>query len=250
MRLWLRVPDGAFRVAGALAFFAYALARLRDYRHFPRVGPWWGAPLAADAFGLVHYGPRHYFPAARVLIDLSFLLIALSFCFRVAPRRRADRAAEIVVPLIGGFWPFLPFATLAVLRAVDSPWQLELTRMLGTGDMGLARFYVALGAMSLGNLLDVWGYATLLRSFSIVAEARELKVAGPYRFVRHPIYLGQVIAQGAVWLVFVELHWVWVAFFAVFVALQLYRARVEEEVLEEAFGDAYRSYRRRAFWLT
>src|SRR5262249_61624880 len=105
LQLWLPVPEGGLRAAGARFCFAYAAARLRDYRRFPHVGPWWGAPIAADAFGVMHYGPRHYFPAARILIDVSFLLIALSFCFRIAPRRRADRASDIAVGLLGGFWP-------------------------------------------------------------------------------------------------------------------------------------------------
>jgi protein-S-isoprenylcysteine O-methyltransferase Ste14 len=248
VRPWLWLPDGVFRTAGALVFFAYAFARIGDYRHFPHIGPWWWAPIGEDAFGFVHYGPRHYFPIARIVTDVTFLLIALSFCLRVPPRRRADSAARIVVPLIGGFWPFLPFAALAVLKALHSPWQLELAAMLAPGEIAIGRFSAAVVAMSVGNLLDVWAYATLLHSFSIVAEARELKVVGPYRFVRHPIYLGQLIAQGAFWLLLTRFQWMWVAFFTIFVALQLYRARVEERVLENAFGEAYRSYERRTFW--
>jgi protein-S-isoprenylcysteine O-methyltransferase Ste14 len=222
--------------------------RANEYQNFPDVGPWWAAPIGENAFGFVKYGPRHYFPIAKILVDLTFLLIALSFCVRVPPRRRADTARQIVVPLIGGFWPFVPFTTLAVLQAIDSPWQLELDSMLAFGQIGIERFYFAMLAMSIGNLLDVWGYSTLLRSLSIVAEARELKVTGPYRFVRHPIYLGQLLAQGAFWLVLLRLQWTWAVFFAAFVVMQLYRARVEEGVLEDAFGETYRLYKRRTFW--
>jgi protein-S-isoprenylcysteine O-methyltransferase Ste14 len=248
MRLWLWLPDWAFSAVGALLFFAYAFARMGDYRDFPRVGPWWASPIGEDAFGFVQYGPRHYFPVAKILSDLTFLLIGLSFCVRVPPRRRAHTARQIIVPLIGGFWPFLPFMVLAVLEIIDGPWQVQLDGMLGFGQIGIERFYLAMLAISAGNLLDVWGYSVLLPSFSIVAEARELKVKGPYRFVRHPLYLGQLVAQGAFWLVLLPLRWIWVVFFAAFVVMQLYRARVEEGVLEEVFGETYRIYKRRTFW--
>jgi protein-S-isoprenylcysteine O-methyltransferase Ste14 len=248
MRVWLWLPDGAFRAAGALFFSAYAFARMGEYRDFPHVGPWWVPPIGQDAFGLVQYGERQYFPIAKVLVDLTFFLIALSFCFRRPARRRAHTARQIVVPLIGGFWPFAPFVILAALKAIDSPFQLELGGLLGPGQIGVGRVRFAVVMMSVGNLLDLWGYATLLRSFSIVAEARELSVGGPYRYVRHPIYLGQLIAQGACWLVLAPLQWIWAVFFGLFVVMQLYRARVEEGVLEESFGETYWAYKRSTFW--
>jgi protein-S-isoprenylcysteine O-methyltransferase Ste14 len=250
LRAWLGVPDWMFRVIGATLSFAYAFERMRDYREFPYVGPWWAPPMGTDAFGVVQYGTRHYFPIAKILTDLTFLLIGLSFCFRLPPRQRAHTARQIVIPLIGGIWPFLPFVLLFVLEAIGSPAATRLNEMLALGRIGLTRFYISVVLLSAGLALDVWGYWTVLPSFSIVAEARELKVNGPYRFARHPIYLGQIISQGALWLILIELHWVWVAFFLIFAVIQLYRARVEETVLEDAFGESYRRYKQRTFWLT
>ena len=248
LRLWLWLPDWVFRAVGALLAIAYVSGRMGEYRDFPDVGPWWAAPIGENAFGFVQYGPRHYFPIAKILVDLTFLLIALSFIVRVPPRRRAHTARQIVVPLIAGFWPFVPFMVLALLQAIDSPWQLELDSMLALGPIGVERFYFGMVAMSIGNLLDVWGYSMLRRSLSIVAEARELKITGPYRFVRHPIYLGQLLAQGAFWVVLLRFQWTWAVFFAAFVVMQLFRARVEEGVLEDAFGERYRLYKARTFW--
>jgi protein-S-isoprenylcysteine O-methyltransferase Ste14 len=57
-----------------------------------------------------------------------------------------------------------------------------------------------------------------------------------------------VLAQGAIWLVLPRLQWTWAVFFAAFVGMQLYRARVEEGVLEDTFGETYRVYKRRTFW--
>src|SRR6476620_4924504 len=176
IRLWLWLPNAAFSAAGALFAFAYVFAQVDGYRAFPDIGPWWTSPIGEDVFGFVLSGPRHYFPVAKILADLTFLLIALSFCVRVPPRRRAHTARQVVIPLVGGFWPFLPFMVQAALKAIDSPWQVRLDGMLGFGQIGIERFYFAMLAISAGNLLDVWAYSTLLPSFSIVAEARELKV--------------------------------------------------------------------------
>jgi protein-S-isoprenylcysteine O-methyltransferase Ste14 len=99
-----------------------------------------------------------------------------------------------------------------------------------------------------GNLIDLWGYTVLTRSFGIVPEARELKTSGPYRFVRHPVYLGQFISQGGVWFCFARLHWVWIGMYVVFVAMQLYRSKLEDRVLAEAFGDPCREWQQRTFW--
>jgi protein-S-isoprenylcysteine O-methyltransferase Ste14 len=41
-----------------------------------------------------------------------------------------------------------------------------------------------------GLLSQISAKLVLWRSFGIVAAVREVKVAGPYRVVRHPMYLG------------------------------------------------------------
>src|SRR5262245_27088477 len=44
-----------------------------------------------------------------------------------------------------------------------------------------------------GFLVQISAKVILWRSFGVVPAAREIKVLGPYRFVRHPMYLGYVI---------------------------------------------------------
>ncbi len=206
---------------------------------FPNIGPYW-EPSAG--------GEREYFPVAKILGDFTFLLIALSFGFRIRPRQRAARAREILIPMIAGFWPLTPFFLFAALNAAGGAAAEPLGNALEFGAISYGRFVTGIVLLTVGNALDVWGYATLFRSFSIVAEARDLKITGPYRFVRHPVYLGQLFAQAGIWLVLIDFSVVWVAFYTVFAALQLYRSWIEDQVLERAFGESYRLWKKRTFW--
>lgn len=245
MRLWLATPDWLFRVMGAAFFLIYAASRMRDYADFPNIGPY---RYEVTATGQLIPGSMRYFPIAKVLIDLTFLLIALSFAIRIPPRSRAAHASRIVIPLVAGFWPLAPFLLHGLLELLGSEHAASLDRLFSYGRISLARYYTGVFMLTVGNALDVWGYATLCRSLSIVAEARQLKTSGPYRYIRHPIYLGQFIAQAGFWLVLVELRTVWAIFYLLFVAMQLYRSRIEDLVLAEAFGDKYADYKRKTFW--
>lgn len=83
-------------------------------------------------------------------------------------------------------------------------------------------------------------------SFSVNPEAKGLVTHGLYSRFPHPMYvfldvavLGAVVALRRTWLL---LAW------AALLLAQLWQARREARVLEEAFGDAYREYRRRTWW--
>ena len=71
-----------------------------------------------------------------------------------------------------------------------------------------------------------------------------LQARGPYRLVRHPLYLGWILAVfGAATMTFDRLV------FAVMTTLYLIVAiEWEERSLEGAFGDAYRHYKARVRW--
>jgi protein-S-isoprenylcysteine O-methyltransferase Ste14 len=98
------------------------------------------------------------------------------------------------------------------------------------------------GLMLAGLALAIWAAVSLGGCFGVAPEARGLVRRGAYRFVRHPMYLGEAIA-GLGALLAVLAPWT-VAVYAGFCACQLARARLEERALTSAFP-AYAAYRRR-----
>ena len=105
-----------------------------------------------------------------------------------------------------------------------------------------------------GSLLAVAGAALVLRSraelgpaWSFVPKADEstgLVTTGPYRFVRHPIYLGLALLAMGEALAFGS----WPALMIVLsgiVPTFAWRARAEERLLSRTFGERYAVYRQR-----
>ena len=91
--------------------------------------------------------------------------------------------------------------------------------------------------MLAGITLQVAAKLTLRRSFGIVAANRGVKVGGPYRFIRHPMYAGYVLAQIGFLLANPGL-WNLAIYSLVFV-FQLGRILAEENVLgrDQAYRD-------------
>jgi protein-S-isoprenylcysteine O-methyltransferase Ste14 len=86
------------------------------------------------------------------------------------------------------------------------------------------------------------GLAYLRRNVSIIPEARRVVTGGPYRIVRHPLYLAEITA--AVALVLVAPYLTPVIALVAFVLLQGARARFEERLLTETFPE-YAGYQKR-----
>lgn len=112
----------------------------------------------------------------------------------------------------------------------------------------------ALMLASSGSLLALAGAALVLRSraelgaaWSLVPEADQrtgLVTTGPYRLVRHPIYLGLSILSIGQALAFGSWPGLVIVLFACIPTFAL-RARAEEKLLTCIFGDRYADYRRR-----
>lgn len=100
------------------------------------------------------------------------------------------------------------------------------------------------GLAAAGVLLAVWAvwqFAGLSTPVEANKTARTLITAGPYRYARHPIYLGMLVATFGFSLATGELTTLAIA--AVFGwVLQKRFVEPEERMLEAEFGDRYRDW--------
>ncbi|MBI1793393.1 MAG: hypothetical protein HYR70_04290 [Chloroflexi bacterium] len=92
-----------------------------------------------------------------------------------------------------------------------------------------------------GLALSIWSLAAVGDSFSIAPSDRGLVQRGPYRFLRHPMYAGELLSLLGV-LVSKPLLWNWIvlAAFAASVYIRI--------VAEEALLEGYYRYTRSVKW--
>ncbi len=92
-----------------------------------------------------------------------------------------------------------------------------------------------------GLALCMWGFVTLGRSFGVSPADRGLVQRGPYRWLRHPIYAGELLAiAGAVMGDWTLRNLI---IFAVLLATKLLRIRWEERIIQ-----GYSAYAGRVRW--
>ena len=89
--------------------------------------------------------------------------------------------------------------------------------------------------------------AELGAAFSLKPEARTLVTSGLYSKFRHPIYLFSTVGLAGLciamrWYIFGTLYLI------VVTTMQWRRAKAERAVLEAAFGEQYREYRKQAWF--
>lgn len=96
-----------------------------------------------------------------------------------------------------------------------------------------------------GTLFEIYGKAALGRSFGIIAANRGIVVKGPYRFVRHPIYLGYLTTH----IGFLLSNWSFrnIAVYLAAYVFQVARIFSEERLLsgDESYRDYCRQVRSR-----
>lgn len=121
---------------------------------------------------------------------------------------------------------------LWLLVTFESDWNLQ--RYVGTVLAIVGISFVALARYQLG------------RSFSVSAQAHRLVTSGLYSKIRNPIYVfGLVMLLGLALVLQKPEFWVFLAIAAI---AQVIRARREARVLEAAFGEKYREYRRQTWF--
>ncbi len=165
--------------------------------------------------------------------------------------------------------PLLSSAGFLLRRPLISSAPGVLPRLAGYGgSFGLMLFFVAsrysrpawvaptadshvraagIALWMAGAVIDLYAVWFMRYGMSLVPQARTLVTAGPYRFVRHPIYAGYILETAGLWLRFRTAPVALAA--GVWLVLTWLRVHYEERVLEAAFPE-YGAYRRRVgmFW--
>lgn len=114
-----------------------------------------------------------------------------------------------------------------------------------SGTVSFAPEWVGASLQLAGMLWQFSAKVALGRSFGLLPAQRGLVVRGPYRVVRHPIYLGYLI--GHLGFLLVNASPRNAAVLALLYVAQVVRMRREEAVLDDARA-GYRAYRRRVPW--
>lgn len=135
-------------------------------------------------------------------------------------------------------------------RQTAAGWEPRITAILGTflmmslivlpkAEIGAGAKQIATAIIIVGTALSIYCLVWLGRSFSVMAHARRLVVAGPYAIVRHPLYVAETITMIGVTIK--NFSWPTLVIFTLNVALQFRRMYNEECVLRAAFPE-YAAY--------
>jgi protein-S-isoprenylcysteine O-methyltransferase Ste14 len=144
-------------------------------------------------------------------------------------------------PPVSRLLHIVPLTLAAVLLFPDrSPVQV-----LGGRFLPVAAWPFWFGALltASGILLAVWARVHLGANWSstvTVKQGHELIVSGPYRFVRHPIYSGLLLAF--VGSALARAQWRGVLAVAIVFCALWRKSRIEEQRMHQQFGTAYEQY--------
>ena len=182
-----------------------------------------------DHYGLLSHPARAGLLAILALSVLVLLFVPFElFADGEKEIRRQRWATFFALGVVGGLCWFLPYAD----RREWLVWpENDALRYTGLACAAVGTGIRVAGMIQLGALFS---------GFVVVQKDHQLVTDGCYRWVRHPIYTGSLLAFAGGFLVFRSK--------AVLLALPLYllgtmwRVADEERLLAEAFGDEYRRY--------
>lgn len=158
--------------------------------------------------------------ANRLLLVAYNLLVVLLLLARKDATAKGHLALPRIAAYVGTFGPFLfGFAQSSV----------------ATPELAL----LGVSLQAVGMAFMMYSLATLRRSFGVAPQVRPLVRRGPYRYIRHPLYVGELVTLTGV--VLVGPSWQKVVILAVTAAVQVYRA-IHEERLMSSHDEEYARY--------
>lgn len=169
--------------------------------------------------------------ARYILLTLSFSTIGVLLLISRKPKHGPTTAVEIVLPFAATFSSMLfdrrmPLPAWMVTPMVPDSWKPALASFGIVASVG-------------GLAMSTWGVMWLGRSMGIVVSVREVVLAGPYRWVRHPIYMGYLFIMLGMFMTSYTPRMAFMVLGAI--TLLVWRARLEEKLLS-AHSPAYREW--------
>jgi protein-S-isoprenylcysteine O-methyltransferase Ste14 len=189
--------------------------------------PAFAVVVVADVYSLeygAHSGAAGVLRSAGTALALAFYALAIRCYLRRGKAVATSGSVTAHAAAITATW--LPLVLPLLRGALPSQGRQALADAL----------------LCCGMAWAVWSLRYLDRNLSVLAQARDLVVRGPYRWVRHPLYLGEVVA--GLGLALAANSYSALALWIAMCGLQIYRAVREEQVLLQTLP-AYRSYRAR-----
>lgn len=183
--------------------------------------------LIADVVSLDHgghSGTAWVLRSAGAVLVIAFYALLIWCYLRRGPAVATSRSLTAHAAAIAATW--LPFV-LPLLHGAPS----------ASGRQAIADVLLACGMV-----WAVWSLRYLGRNVSVLAQARDVVVRGPYRWIRHPLYVGELVS--ALGLAIAANSYLALGLWVALCGLQTYRAIREEQVLLQACP-AYRSYQNR-----
>jgi protein-S-isoprenylcysteine O-methyltransferase Ste14 len=107
--------------------------------------------------------------------------------------------------------------------------------------------FTGVGLVTAGAVLLIWARRSLKRNYSghiSVTSGQTLVQSGPYRIIRHPAYAGYLLMALGISLGYSSLAGL-ASLMVILLPGLVYRINIEEKLLIQRFGDAYRQYMRR-----
>jgi protein-S-isoprenylcysteine O-methyltransferase Ste14 len=99
-------------------------------------------------------------------------------------------------------------------------------------------------SLMIGAVIAVLGESIRVWAAGHLEKSKEVTQSGPYRYTRHPLYLGSSLI--GIGMAVIANNWIVAAIVIAYLALTLTAAmRSEEAHLREKFGDAYDAYAER-----
>ena len=149
-------------------------------------------------------------------------------------------SAAAVVPVLG-FVMVMKAPTSSLLGLLPS-WLWTPDSLPGMPSVA----WLGVGLGIVGISARLWAVLTLRQRYTRTLRVdgwHSIERGGPYRFVRHPGYLGSLLCLNGIALATGN-AFVFAASVIATLAAYAYRIRVEDAMLTVAFGQAYESYRR------